>query len=320
MAYLFLLSKENLPLAADEATRLLQLKRARLVQNALMADGKIDEALVKRLAYTRKALRVLFSCEQRRLLERIGNADLQPHYQDSFSVRSELVEGTQHVPLTAIADAIYARLERPTVRLRDAQTRFVVVFIGKAAHCCLELWSNAERFRDRAAHKRPGMHPSSMDPRLARAMVNLSGATREVCDPFCGAGSILIEAGLMGLACVGFDISPKMIALANANMDHYRISMCTLSVGDATRLRGWYEAVVTDVPYARATTTTHSDLAELYSLALGRAKGSAGSVVVCLPDSVDHRKVVRAAGLRIASDHAVYVHRSLTKHVLVLTA
>jgi len=42
-------------------------------------------------------------------------------------------------------------------------------------------------------------------------MVNLSGARREVLDPFCGTGGVLIEAGLIGLEVYGFDIQQSMV-------------------------------------------------------------------------------------------------------------
>lgn len=50
-----------------------------------------------------------------------------------------------------------------------------------------------------------------LEPRLARACINLAVGTREtatVVDPFCGSGTVLLEADLMGLNQIGGDIDP----------------------------------------------------------------------------------------------------------------
>jgi len=53
-------------------------------------------------------------------------------------------------------------------------------------------------FGKRKPHMRPGFHPSSLNPKLARAFVNLTGIRKgTIVDMFCGTGGILIEAGLI---------------------------------------------------------------------------------------------------------------------------
>ena len=50
------------------------------------------------------------------------------------------------------------------------------------------------------ANKRPFFRPVSLEPRLARAAVNIAAGVNEgyVVDPMCGTGGILIESALSG--------------------------------------------------------------------------------------------------------------------------
>src|SRR3989338_2127247 len=69
-----------------------------------------------------------------------------------------------------------------------------------------------------AIQSKEGMLP----PKLARILVNLSGAKPDdtLLDPFCGSGTILMEATLMGFSdLVGSDISQKAVENARKNLD-----------------------------------------------------------------------------------------------------
>lgn len=74
----------------------------------------------------------------------------------------------------------------------------------------------------RQAPLRPFMKPVSLDPRLARVLVNLlrdrleAGAA--IADPLCGTGGLLIEAALVGVPAVGVDLDPEMVAGARRNV------------------------------------------------------------------------------------------------------
>jgi len=69
-----------------------------------------------------------------------------------------------------------------------------------------------------ARDDRSGMLP----PKLAQIMINLSGANNDsvILDPFCGSGTILTEAMLMGYThIIGTDISNKAITNTKTNID-----------------------------------------------------------------------------------------------------
>lgn len=67
-----------------------------------------------------------------------------------------------------------------------------------------------------SSDKEMGMLP----PKLARIMLNLSGASKgaTIWDPFCGSGVILLEALLMGMNVVGSDISGEAVASTEDNI------------------------------------------------------------------------------------------------------
>ena len=94
------------------------------------------------------------------------------------------------------------------------------------------------KFGLRKPHLRPGFHPSSLNPKLARAIVNLTGIEKgKILDPFCGVCGILIEAGLIGLFPVGYDIDEEMLKKAELNFRYFGIKRFILEKKDARKLK-----------------------------------------------------------------------------------
>jgi len=119
---------------------------------------------------------------------------------------------------------------------------------------------------DRAAYRRrrmPGLpfqRPVALDPRLARAAMNLArirpGET--VVDPFVGTGALLAEAGLLGARTYGIDRSDEMVKGALRNLGFLGVPPEGLAVADGgdapagVPVAHW-DAVVTDPPYGRSS-------------------------------------------------------------------
>ena len=74
--------------------------------------------------------------------------------------------------------------------------------------------------RQRGALKPIPRPDISLSPRLARTLVNLAGLRpgQTVLDPFCGSGTILIEAYLKSLRCLGIDSSATRVQEARENL------------------------------------------------------------------------------------------------------
>ncbi len=68
-----------------------------------------------------------------------------------------------------------------------------------------------------------------LPPKIARILVNLAVGTSDpegkiLLDPFCGSGTILLEAGLMKIGLVGNDFDPVQIAGARRNLDFFGLN------------------------------------------------------------------------------------------------
>ncbi|MEK7499311.1 MAG: hypothetical protein AAB649_01760 [Patescibacteria group bacterium] len=64
-----------------------------------------------------------------------------------------------------------------------------------------------------------------LPPKLAQIMINLAlpqdaKKTTTIYDPFCGMGTVLQEAYLMGISAIGTDISSDMVAASTKNITH----------------------------------------------------------------------------------------------------
>lgn len=78
------------------------------------------------------------------------------------------------------------------------------------------------RLAARPLHERPyktAHRPGSLKPTVAAAMLRLGQVTagQQVLDPFCGAGTIPIEAALLGAHTLGGDSDAEAVAFAAAN-------------------------------------------------------------------------------------------------------
>ncbi|NCQ56177.1 methyltransferase domain-containing protein, partial [Candidatus Parcubacteria bacterium] len=48
-------------------------------------------------------------------------------------------------------------------------------------------------------------------------MINLAGPSKTIYDPFCGTGTYLMEAMIMGKKAIGSDLEPRMVAMSEKN-------------------------------------------------------------------------------------------------------
>lgn len=144
------------------------------------------------------------------------------------------------------------------IDLKHPMKRIVILLPYNKVYVGLELVGKHKKgFSNRLPSKRPAQSPHSLHPKLARSMVNLSGAIGRdiILDPFCGVGSILMEASLLGIPCIGIDIMYKWVSGASLNLTWLEDQYSDLICGDS--LNGFIrdiKYVVTDPPYGRTTT------------------------------------------------------------------
>ena len=175
----------------------------------------------------------------------------------------------------------------------------------------------------RSPHIRPFFHPSALSPKLAGCMVNLTRIRENqlLLDPFCGVGSILIEAALLNCQVIGSDIDARMVWASRKNLDHYGLSEKALAIADARELpfEGMH-AVATDPPYGKLSTTRGASSIHLIRDFLGSAlDGLCRGGFLCLASnrSPDQFGLENDGRMEVVESHEAPVNSSLVRHVTV---
>lgn len=115
-----------------------------------------------------------------------------------------------------------AQVDRNNIGRRGAELLFRFVKDDRVELSQTFWWQPFDAFSSRD-YGRPNRDSRSgmLPPKLARMMVNLARTetTQTLLDPFCGSGSVLMEAALMGLDATGIDVSEKAIRDTHANQE-----------------------------------------------------------------------------------------------------
>jgi tRNA G10 N-methylase Trm11 len=126
---------------------------------------------------------------------------------------------------------------------------FIAFPMGAATQWGITVYTpDTEAFKERSTERPYVTSGISLSSRLARLLVNLSGVERGqvLLDPFCGSGTILGEALLKGVECIGVDRNHGSLARTNDNLEWVasnakkegrKVPDFSTMVGDATRLR-----------------------------------------------------------------------------------
>jgi tRNA G10 N-methylase Trm11 len=121
-----------------------------------------------------------------------------------------------------------ADLAKNVMKVGEGKTKGLDVVVDGSLDQILfgytEFLSEVNGFYDRD-FQRPYQDPTvTISPRLARVLVNLCGLPRgkTVLDPFCGLGTVLQEALILGYNVVGLEISSTMSARCRENINWLR--------------------------------------------------------------------------------------------------
>ncbi|MFX1515845.1 MAG: DNA methyltransferase [Promethearchaeota archaeon] len=222
--------------------------------------------------------------------------------------------------------------QNPTkhVDLNNPQEEFIAI-LSKHGLWFGQLISHSSRkaVQQRAAHKRPFFHPSSMNPLLQRTMVNLAAVEpgKVLLDPFCGTGGALIEASRLDIRSVGIEINRKIVwgAFQNLNADAIAKDSTDLIFGDALHLpfrNNSISAIVTDPPYGTASSTRGVDLRDLlmdFFQAICDTLTSNARVVIAVPSNINIEKKLALILNATYRKFLHYVHKSLTRKIIVFS-
>ncbi|MBI2653472.1 methyltransferase domain-containing protein [Candidatus Woesearchaeota archaeon] len=239
-----------------------------------------------------------------------------------------------------LAGYIWRSLKNPKANLKNPRTKIELFFVDNKAYCGLLIEELHEDFESRKAHLRPFPHPSSLNPKVARALVNITGIKENevLLDPFCGTGGFLIEAGLMKIKVIGDDINKIMVNGCIKNLKHFKIKNYKIKRKNALDINDRFDCVVTDLPYGLNSNALlkyekdwkmqrlnlkiqkkdfYKNLEKFYLKFLKNLrKKLKKKAVIVFPHYVDYKKILKISKFKIEKEFSNYVHRSLTRKIV----
>ncbi|MEN3047278.1 MAG: hypothetical protein ABDH63_00650 [Candidatus Caldarchaeales archaeon] len=176
----------------------------------------------------------------------------------------------------------------------------------------------------RAPVNRPFRLPSTLQPKEARVMVNLTRTPpgSRLLDPFSGTGAILMEAASLSYDAVGIEVRTWIARGSLRNLKAFGLSGGSdVIAGDSTSLplRGGVGGVATDPPYGKSTRVIGPSLADLVDRVLSELaelleKGR--RIVVAYP--LGRRAPAILEGPMVVERYTYRVHSSLIRTINVL--
>ncbi len=170
----------------------------------------------------------------------------------------------------------------------------------------------------------------STSPKVCRTLLNLAGARPgdTVLDPFCGTGTLLVEAAMLGMKCIGVDIDAEQVQGTKSNLlwfakdsgqkidfevirgDSRQLSELVHKQVDAVAFEPKLGPVVSKQPEIENAENTIEELTQLYNEVLNQIQEVLrpdGRVAMTIPViisnkgslSVDIRQMIKGTGLGI---------------------
>ncbi|MDH7506568.1 MAG: TRM11 family methyltransferase [Candidatus Thermoplasmatota archaeon] len=332
MNILFELSKEHKTLPRSEVKSCLKSENisyniVESNEDAFIVDADITNykirKLAERLAMTFFIDKVLFiSSTKKDILkqkEKISPLKEEGSVAITYKNRSENINSKKIIAQIA---EIYTQNKKVDLRNPDNEIRVLItdkkIYVGlKKAQV------NRTLFEKRKVQHRPFFSPISLHPKIAKTLVNLSEIRKNetLLDPFCGTGGILIEAGIIGARLIGSDIEKKMIDGCKKTLDFYGIKNYKLfccDIGEIKKHVDFVDAVVTDLPYGKSTTTKGEEIINLYERAfenISKVLKEKRKAVIGLSNK--KRISIGEKYLSLVEKHEFRVHKSLTRYFVV---
>ena len=296
-----------------------------------ISNDKIEgyyKILTRRLGYTHEVHEMIIKSNTEKLDEDIKSVDWSEYIDENFAVRVKRLHSQIDTVATErrIGTLILENSENIKVNLSKPKTLIRVAAFENDLYIAIERFKlNKKHFEKSKPHKRPFFYPGSMNPKLARCMVNLSRIKEGelLLDPFCGTGGILIEAGLIGCKVVGSDIYWKMQNGTAINLDYYGITDYRTFHLDVRELKMYEKvaSVVTDPPYGISTSTGDVDGEEIFKeFFYSIYDNMRDDAYLCMasPHYVDLNPMVDEVGFEIVEQYGIKMHRSLTRIISVI--
>jgi len=340
----FLVSGENPSLPFAEAEAILEAEEFaysilfKLTQVLILeSDPRCIKSITYRASLTRACGLLIAHCKAStgEILSTIKRADLASHIApgEDFAVRVKRIRGDSPridgLSLEReIGKIIFEAVKGVRVNLKRPKKLFLgILSDGNFIFGLKTAEIKAGEFLKRGPPRTVFSHSAAMPPKIARCMVNLARpkARDLVLDPFCGTGSFLVEAGLIGCRVIGSDVKRRMIKGSAQNLSACGIKPEGLFVADA-RLpplpSNSIECIVTDPPYGTSTTTLGMRPQEVLEDFLSATRDflkKGGRICLAAPKTVEVSRIAEKLGFKHQESHFIYIHRRLTREIAVFT-
>ena len=327
MKVLVELSAEHPTLPAAELAAVAEVLGGRLLESdgaAAIAEvpDEAAAALAGRLALAHQVSAHWFSAAAtpRTLVPQFGLINL---HGARFAIRARRLGGKHpDFPLSDTVRAIGGILSASGKVDLDNPEIDIRILLSEDAHAGALIGEIDRKALDaRHPSKREHFAPVSILPRYARALVNLAHVRPgdRVADPFAGTGGHAIEAALLGARVYASDLDARMVEGMRAQLSTYGIEGARIEERDVGELPEWtggqLDAIVTDPPYGRSSTTNKEDVRELYDRFFAAAHDAlrpGGRLAMIVADEGLRQRA--AERFRIVESHDQRVHRSMTRH------
>ncbi len=223
-----------------------------------------------------------------------------PHNEASCAVHAwKHGEGIEGCSRTIIAGMIGGILSRAgaSIDLKNPDSTFGLLLDGHSQTVTFGWLLNhgpkGDSSIERRASQRPFFKPVSLEPRLARLVVNLACgplANGACLDPMTGTGGFTIEAIMSGRHAIGMDLDEEMIQGAKMNLEWAGSELNPFILGDATDIKATlpddvasFSGVVLDPPYGRNSQGSMDHHALLQHTLASAREVVDGGLVLILP-------------------------------------
>jgi putative methyltransferase (TIGR01177 family) len=306
--YIFQISQENVELAKYEIISLLNVSIKHITENIYYTKDEFNLNLLSRLAYTKNVFKKILSTKN---LDKINyNKFIKNTYKlDMLNYANKCVS------FNDVANLIFSKLKQPKVNIKNPKNIYTIIELNDKFIITKKILENTEDFNLRKSHNRKFNYPTSLNPKLAKAVINLV-CKKSFIDPFCGAGGILLEGKIMNLDVNGSDISEKMIYAAKENLKQFNFK-AKLNVKDALKINKKYESIVTDMPFGKNSILS-KEINLLYKEFIFNSQKITDKMVLGHNSTINIKPFLKNTGWKLVKEFNFYVHKSMTRTISVL--
>lgn len=309
----FVLSKEHLELAIDEVISIAKtydrFSKFKIFSNVIIVQSSIPlEKISSRASYVKISGKVLkklsnLFLDQENFLALMNAKTFACRVIDISNKRKPIEE------LEIVMGNMISKFSKAKVDLRNPEI-IIYLIIDKS----YKFFGFSMNIKNIKIPIKPLKHPHELDRKLCRVMVNLLGLKEgsTLCDPFCGTGTILLEAENIGIKTIGIDYDKKMCVITkkNTKANNFNSKIINADYSYLKILENSYDGVVTDIPYGRGSKKTKPPqmiLSDLINCIPKKKK----FVIMCkkgLEDKVKNN---------FSKIYQIYRHKNLTRIILV---